>query len=57
VAGSKGEGRRSIQGGGIYLNNKRVSDPEKAVTLEEAVRGKFIVLRKGARNYFLVKVI
>jgi tyrosyl-tRNA synthetase len=57
VVTSKGEARRSIQGGGIYLNNIRVSDPDKAVTELETVRGKFIVLRKGARNYFLVKVI
>jgi tyrosyl-tRNA synthetase len=57
VVTSKGEGRRSIQGGGIYLNNTRVSEPEKTVTVRDAVKGKFLVLRKGARNYFLVKVV
>lgn len=57
VVKSKGEGRRAIQGGGISINNSRISDPERNVTLQETIREKFIVLRKGARNYFLVKVI
>ncbi|MBI4810817.1 MAG: tyrosine--tRNA ligase [Ignavibacteriales bacterium] len=57
VARSKGEARRAIQGGGIYLENIRVADVEKKITLADAFHGKFIVLRKGARNYWLVKVV
>jgi len=57
VAKSKGEARRAIQGGGIYLENIRVADVEKKVTVNDAFHGKFIVLRKGARNYWLVKVV
>ncbi len=53
---SKGEARRSIQGGGIYLNNRRVSAVEQAVTLSDAKDGKCLILRKGGKNYFLVKV-
>ncbi len=56
VVKSKGEARRAIQGGGIYLNNVRVGEPETTVTAEQAIHGKFIVLRKGGRNYFLVKL-
>jgi tyrosyl-tRNA synthetase len=54
---SKGEARRAIQGGGIYLNNRRVTDTETKVTLENALHGKFIVVRKGSRNYWLVRLI
>jgi tyrosyl-tRNA synthetase len=54
---SKGEARRAIQGGGIYLNNRRVSDIETKVTLENALHGKFIILRKGSRNYWLVRLV
>lgn len=57
VARSKGEARRAIQGGGIYLENIRVTEVEKKVTVADAFHGKFIVLRKGARNYWLVKVV
>ena len=56
VAKSKGEARRAIEGGGIYLNNHRVSELDKKVTMNETIHGKFVVLRKGAKNYFLVKI-
>ncbi len=55
VASSKGDARRSIQGGGVYLNNIRVSEIDQAVTVEDAVEGRFIVLRKGKKSYTLVK--
>jgi type I restriction enzyme M protein len=57
ITKSKGEARRAIQGGGIYLENIRVTDVEKKVLITDAFHGKFIVLRKGARNYWLVKVV
>ncbi len=56
VVNSKGEARRAIQGGGIYVNNQRVSEADRSVTLSDAKEGKFIILRKGAKSYFLVKV-
>jgi tyrosyl-tRNA synthetase len=54
---SKGDARRGISEGGIYLNNHRVSDPAQVVTLSYALEGRFIVLRKGRKNYTLVKVL
>ncbi len=54
---SKGEARRAVQGGGIYLNNRRVSDTEKKIGMHESVHGKFIVLRKGVKNYLLVRLV
>ncbi len=55
AATSKGDARRTIQGGGLYLNNRRVTEEAKIVTIADAVEGKFIILRKGSRNYFLVR--
>ena len=57
VTKSKGEARRSIRGGGIYLNNIRVADENRLVPIDDAIEGKFLVLRKGKRHYNLVKVI
>jgi tyrosyl-tRNA synthetase len=57
VAKSKGEARRSLQEGGIYLNNKRVSGDNPSAGLGDLLEGRFIVLRKGKKNYTLVKVI
>jgi tyrosyl-tRNA synthetase len=57
VASSKGDARRSIQGGGVYLNNVRVEDVEARATIEQALDGRFLVLRKGKKNYHLVKLL
>ena len=56
LAQSKGEARRLIQGGGVYLNNMRVNDIKRVVTLSDAVEGKALILRKGSKEYRLVKV-
>ncbi len=55
VAKSKGDARRAIEGGGIYINNIRCADVGTRITAHQAIQGKFIVLRKGGKNYFLVK--
>ena len=54
---SKGEARRGIQEGGIYVNNRRVNDPAMNITISDFIEGKFLVLRRGKKNYFLVKAI
>lgn len=56
LCSSKGDARRSIAEGGIYLNNRRIADAAQMVSLAEAIEGRFIVLRKGRKNYHLVKV-
>lgn len=57
LAKSKGAAKRDIKGGGIYLNNQRVSDASQMVSLADTVEGQFLVLRKGRRKYHLVKII
>jgi len=54
---SKGEARRAIEGGGVYLNNRRISDPAGRVTVSDAVDDRFLVLRHGRKNYRLVRII
>lgn len=54
---SKGEARRAIAEGGINLNNQRVSEPGQMVTLSSLLDGRFLVLRRGKKSYFLVKVV
>jgi len=56
VMASRGEARRSIQQGGVYLNGERVTDPQRIVTAADALHGRFLVFRKGKRNYHLVRV-
>lgn len=56
VAKSRGEARRLISNGGVYLNNVQAGDTDKAITLEQSIDGQFLVIRKGKKNYHLVKV-
>ena len=56
VLPSKAEARRAIEGGGVYINNRRVSDLTYRVTSADAVENRFIVLRRGRKNYWLVRI-
>lgn len=56
-ANSKGDARRAIQGGGIYLNNQRVTEVGQIALLSQAINGRFLVLRKGRKEYHLVRVL
>ncbi|MCL2825562.1 MAG: tyrosine--tRNA ligase [Polyangiaceae bacterium] len=54
---SKGAARKDVDGGGIYVNNQRVRDSGYKLTLADALHGRFIVLRKGKKDFFLVKLL
>jgi tyrosyl-tRNA synthetase len=56
VLKSRGEARRAIEQGGIYLNGMRVEDVARQVTAADALHGRFLVIRKGKRNYHLVRL-
>ena len=51
---SKGQGRKDIEGGGIYVNNVRESNFQRAVTTGDLLFDKHLLLRKGKRNYLAV---
>jgi tyrosyl-tRNA synthetase len=51
---SKGQARKDIEGGGVYLNNKREGNIQRPVTSYDLLFGKHLLLRKGKRNYVVV---
>jgi tyrosyl-tRNA synthetase len=51
---SKGQARKDIEGGGVYVNNNRESNFQRAVTSSDLLFGKYLLLRKGKRNYGLL---
>ncbi|HWR66868.1 MAG TPA: tyrosine--tRNA ligase [Bellilinea sp.] len=57
MAQSKGEARRAITEGGIYLNNRRVTDPAQVITTDDLLYGRYMVWRRGRKNYHLVKIV
>ena len=56
LAPSKSEARRLVQSGGVYVNNRRVSDLQLRLTREHAIGGRLFVLRKGQKQNHLVRL-
>ncbi len=57
LAPSKAEARRLIQSGGVYVNNRRAKDVGARLTAGEAIGGSLFVLRKGQKQYHLIRLI
>jgi tyrosyl-tRNA synthetase len=54
IFSSKGEARKMIQGGGININKEKVEDVEFVVTGGLLLNGKYLLIQKGKKNYYLV---
>jgi len=57
LCASKGAARKDISAGGIYVNNRRIQDVGNRVCRSDALHGRYLVLRKGKKNFFLVKLM
>ena len=51
---SKGQARKDVEGGGVYLNNIREANFQRAVAAGDLLFGKYLLLRKGKRNYVVL---
>ena len=51
---SKGETRKLIQGGGVSLNKEKVESPDRTVDSSDLIAGKYLLVQKGKKNYFLL---
>lgn len=51
---SKGEAKKTIQGGGVSVNKEKVAEMAQIFTTDHLINDKFIVVQKGRRNYFLL---
>jgi tyrosyl-tRNA synthetase len=56
VFASKGELRRMIQGGGLMINKQKMNDPETIITANNLLNNKYLLVQKGKKNYYLIKV-
>jgi tyrosyl-tRNA synthetase len=56
LTASKGEATRLIRGGGVYVNNRRVTDEKARLRSVDAIEGRLFVLRKGAKQNHLIKI-
>ena len=53
---SKGECRKMVQGGGVSLNKEKVADAMRPVTDADLIAGKYLLVQRGKKNYYLVIV-
>lgn len=53
---SKGETRKLIQGGGVSLNKDKVAEADRVVNGTDLIAGKYLLVQKGKKNYYLVIV-
>jgi tyrosyl-tRNA synthetase len=53
---SKGELKRLIQGGGFSLNKEKIDNSEKIIDQESLLNKKYLLLQKGKKNYYLIRV-
>lgn len=56
VSKSKGDARRLIEGGGVYVNNERATSPAEVIDIQRFIEGSTLVIRTGKRNYHLVRL-
>ncbi len=55
VFASKGECRKLIQGGGLSINKEKVENAEMTITSDMLLNGKYLLVQKGKKNYFIIK--
>jgi len=51
---SKGQARKDIDGGGIYVNNVKSTDNARTITSADLLFGQYLLLRKGKRSYAVI---
>jgi tyrosyl-tRNA synthetase len=56
LAPSRAEARRLVQSGGVYVNNRRVADPQTRIVRQEAIEGRLFLLRKGQKQNHLIQL-
>ena len=56
VFASKGEMRKLVQGGGISLNKEKLIAFDQTITTSDLLDGKYLLVQRGKKNYYLIIV-
>jgi tyrosyl-tRNA synthetase len=54
---SKGEARKTVQGGGVSINRKKIESIDTEIESSFLLQNQYLLVQKGKKNYFLVKFI
>lgn len=55
VMPSKGEARKMVAAGGVSLNKEKITDGAAIINISHLIGGRYLLIQKGKKNYFLVK--
>jgi tyrosyl-tRNA synthetase len=53
---SRSEARRALEQGGVYLNGERLGVDRVPIAKSQLLHGKYLLVRKGARSYALIRI-
>jgi tyrosyl-tRNA synthetase len=53
---SKGEARKTVQGGGVSINRKKVENIQHTIEPSQLLHKQYLLVQKGKKNYYLVKL-
>lgn len=53
---SKGEMRKTVQAGGVQINKEKVADTDLLVDSSYLIAGKYIIVQRGKKNYFVLVI-
>ena len=56
VFASRGEARRLITAGGVSINKQKITSSDQRITKADLINSKYILVQKGKKNYFLIRV-
>mgnify|MGYP003774849645 FL=1 len=56
IFASRGEVRRLVAGGGVSINKEKLTDPDRNMTGQDLIKNKYLLVQKGKKNYFLIRV-
>jgi tyrosyl-tRNA synthetase len=51
---SKGEVKKTIQGGGLSINKEKVAEVTASYTVSNLINDQYLIVQKGKKNYFLL---
>ncbi|MGM9801468.1 MAG: tyrosine--tRNA ligase [Candidatus Limisoma sp.] len=56
IFASKGEMRKLVQGGGVSVNKEKLTAFDKVITTDDLLNGKYLLVQRGKKNYYLINV-
>ncbi|MGN6802065.1 MAG: tyrosine--tRNA ligase [Ginsengibacter sp.] len=57
IFSSKGEAKKMLANGGIFVNKEKANAADENITEDKLLNGKYLLIQKGKKNYYLLKAI